>query len=73
MLLGGSDHSQTRCSRSCFFYNKAKNTGSLALKMSQKRAEFACVAYDNFVYVFGGSDASTGSALKHCERYDLRL
>ena len=54
MLLGGSDVTGQKVSRSCCFYDKGKGLVSAGLKMRVRRFNFGCLSYKNYVYVFGG-------------------
>ena len=71
MLLGGSDHTEQKASRSCYFYDKMKIKAYEALKMSAKRLHFASICHKNYVYVFGGYDCSKKRPMAGCERFNL--
>jgi hypothetical protein len=56
MLLGGSDSTGLKTSRSCYFYDKLKNSAAATVKMTTKRVHFAALVSGNHIFVFGGYD-----------------
>jgi len=66
MLMGGCDQTEQKASRSCYFYDKCLGSVRLALKMQFKRFDFATIACDGFVYVFGGYDPIQKQDLVQC-------
>lgn len=71
MLIGGSDNSEHRTSRSCYFYNKQKRNAIVAIKMFRRRCHFAVVYFKNYIYVFGGLLCEEKKILADCQKFNL--
>ena len=54
MLMGGSDSTGQKISRSCFLFDKMNGMAKTVDKMNKKRCHFGSIYHNNNIYVFGG-------------------
>ena len=69
---GGVDLYFESTSKAAYLYYSGTNKAIEIGKMKQKKYEFAGVAHENSIYIFGGRRKKEGEIINYSEKYDLK-